>query len=122
MEDKEIIPVKFLRKFAAICLQDENLRQNKLLQQKLIDWAQDLITECRNEWSELHSDTMEAVVKCRISSEAKRKSAIRDKKYASFREYFKQVQREKYEISLQNESRITTTVSAPQISPPILKM
>lgn len=107
MEEQEIIPVKFLRKFDDICLHDDSLRQNKLLQKKLIEWAQNLITESRNEWSELHNDTLESVVKCYTSSEAKRKSAIKDKKYAPFREYFKQVQREKYEVSLQNGSRLT---------------
>ena len=66
-----------------------------------------MLTEAREEWSELHNDTIESVIKCHKSSEAKRKSEIKDQKYAPFREYFKQIQQEKYEFALQNGSKLT---------------
>ena len=66
-----------------------------------------MLLEAREEWGELHSDTIEAVIKCHTSSEAKRKSEIKDQKYAPFREYFKQIQQEKYEFALQNGSKLT---------------
>lgn len=107
MNYKEIIPFRALRKFDAICLHNEYLHQNKELQQQLLSWAADMLLEAREEWGELHNDTIEAVIKCHTSSEAKRKSEIKDQKYAPFREYFKQIQQEKYEFALQNGSKLT---------------
>lgn len=89
MNYKEIIPFRALRKFDAICLHNEYLHQNKELQKQILNWAADMLLEAREEWGELHSDTIEAVIKCHTSSEAKRKSEIKDQKYAPFREYFK---------------------------------
>ncbi len=37
-----------------------------------------MLLEAREEWGELHNDTIEAVIKCHTSSEAKRKSEIKD--------------------------------------------
>lgn len=107
MNYKEIIPFRALRKFDAICWHNEYLHQNKELQQQLLSWAADMLLEAREEWGELHNDTIEAVIKCHTSSEAKRKSEIKDQKYAPFREYFKQIQQEKYEFALQNGSKLT---------------
>lgn len=107
MDYKEILPPLALRKFDAICLHNEYLRQNRELQQQILNWAADMLFEAREEWGELHNDTIESVIKCHTSSEAKRKSEIKDQKYAPFREYFKQIQQEKYEFALQNGSKLT---------------
>ena len=66
-----------------------------------------MMNEAREEWTELHNETIESVIKCHTSSEAKRKSEIKNQKYAPFREYFKQIQQEKYEFALQNGSKLT---------------
>lgn len=66
-----------------------------------------MLLEAREEWGELHNNAIESVIKCHTSSEAKRKSEIKDQKYAPFRKYFKQIQQEKYEFALQNGSKLT---------------
>ncbi len=107
MDFKEVIPITALRKFDVMCLHSPKLRQDRELQQQILNWAADMLLEAREEWGELHNDTIESVIKCHTNSEAKRKSEIKDQKYAPFREYFKQIQQEKYEFALQNGSKLT---------------
>ena len=107
MDFKEIIPLKALRKFDAMCLHNEYLRQNKELRQQILSWAADMLKEARAEWSERRNDTIESIIECHTRSEAKRKSDIKDQKYAPFREYLKIVQREQFDIALQNGYKLT---------------
>ncbi|MCI5545228.1 MAG: hypothetical protein MR368_07170 [Azospirillum sp.] len=107
MKYKEIIPIKSLRKFDAMCLHNENLCQNKEFQQQILSWAADMLTEDREHWNKMRNDTIESVIKCHMRSEAKRKSYIKDQKYASFRAYFKQVQQEKFEAALRDGEKLT---------------
>ena len=107
MDYKEILPPKALRKFDAMCLKNEKLHQNKELQLQILSWAADTLEEARAEWSERRNDTIESVIECHMRSEAKRKSDIKDQKYAPFREYLKKVQREQFDIALQNGYKLT---------------
>ena len=107
MDFKEVIPITALRKFDVMCLHSPKSHQDRELQQQILNWAVDMLTESREEWRKLHNDTIEAVIKCHTSSEAKRKSEIKDQKYAPFREYFKQIQQERHEFALQNGSKLT---------------
>ena len=107
MDYKEILPPKALRKFDAMCLKNEKLHQNKELQLQILSWAADTLEEARAEWSERRNDTIESVIECHTRSEAKRKSDIKDQKYAPFREYLKKVQREQFDIALQNGYKLT---------------
>ena len=107
MDYKEIIPFKVLRKFDEMCLHNPYLHQNKEFQQQILSWAADMLKEARAEWSERRNDTIESIIECHTRSEAKRKSDIKDQKYAPFREYLKKVQREQFDIALQNGSKLT---------------
>lgn len=78
MDFKEVIPITALRKFYVMCLHSPKLRQDRKLQQQILNWAADMLLEAREEWGELHNDTIESVIKCHTSSEAKRKSEIKD--------------------------------------------
>ena len=106
MDYKEIIPFKALRKFDAICLHNEHLHENKALQQQILDCMVDMLIKSREEWEKLRNDTIKSVIKEYTSSEAKRKSEIKDQKYAPCREYFKQIQQERYEFALLNGSKL----------------
>ena len=101
MDFKEVIPNKALRKFDEICLHNEYLHENKELRQQILSWAADMLKEARAEWSERRNDTIESIIECHTRSEAKRKSDIKDQKYAPFREDLKKVQREQFDIALQ---------------------
>ena len=107
MDFKEIIPLRALRKFDVMCLHNEYLHENKELRQQILSWAADILKEARAEWSERRNDTIESVIECHTRSEAKRKSDIKDQKYAPFREYLKKVQREQFDIALQNGYKMT---------------
>ena len=107
MDYKEILPFKTLRKFDEMCLHNTYLYQNKEFQQQILSWAADMLKEARAEWSERRNDTIESIIECHTRSEAKRKSDIKDQKYAPFREYFKKVQREHFDIALQNGYKLT---------------
>ncbi len=107
MDYKEIIPNKALRKFSAVCLHDQYLHQNKELQQQILECMKDMLDEAKESWQKLRKDTTESIIKCYKSSEAKRKSDIKDQKYAPFRAYFKKIQKEKFELALQNGSKLT---------------
>ena len=86
MDYKEILPFKTLRKFDEMCLHNTYLYQNKEFQQQILSWAADMLKEARAEWSERRNDTIESIIECHTRSEAKRKSDIKDQKYAPFRE------------------------------------
>ena len=107
MDFKEIISLTALRKFDVMCLHNEYLHENKELRQQILSWAADMLKEARAEWSERRNDTIESIIECHTRSEAKRKSDIKDQKYAPFREYFKKVQREQFDIALQNGYKLT---------------
>lgn len=107
MDYKEIIPITALRKFDAMCLHNEYLYQNKKFQEQILSWATNMLAEARKEWSELRNDTIESVIECHTRSEAKRKSDIKDQKYAPFREYFRRVQREQFDTALQHAYKLT---------------
>ena len=55
----------------------------------------------------MRNDTIESVIKCHMRSEAKRKSYIKDQKFASLRAYFKHVQQEKFEAALRDGKKLT---------------
>ena len=61
----------------------------------------------RSKGSERRNDTIESIIECHTRSEAKRKSDIKDQKYAPFREYLKIVQREQFDIALQKGYKLT---------------
>lgn len=107
MDYKEIIPFKALRKFDAMCLHNAYLRQNKEFQQQILSWAADMLTEDREEWKEIHSMTIDAVIKIDRKEQAQNRGKARDNKYAPFREYFKQVQKEKFDEALKKGKKLT---------------
>ena len=72
------------------------MRQNKEFQEQILSWAADTLTEARANWGNIHATTIDAVVEEDRKSQAKKCGKARDNKYAPFREYFKQVQNERF--------------------------
>ena len=107
MADTEMIPDKSLRAFNALCLHDAYLHQNKKLQAKIIDWAEAMLNTARQEWCDMRNDIIEVVIKEDRKAEALRKAAIKDEKYAPFRKYFKQIQKEKFDEAFKNGFSLT---------------
>ena len=107
MDFKEIIPITALRKFDAMCLHNPKLRQNRELQQQILSWAAELLEEARENWGKLHATTVDAVVAEDRRTQAKKRGKARDNKYAPFREYFKQIQKERFDEALKNGGKLT---------------
>jgi hypothetical protein len=107
MDYKEILPPLALRKFDAICLHNEYLHQNKEIQQQILSWVADILTEARKEWNELRATTIDALIKTHHKENAHKGAVVRDKKYAEFRKYFIKIQKKKYNEALQNGSKLT---------------
>lgn len=91
MIDKETIPLKSARKLDILFMHNEVLARNKKLQQEIIDWAEDMLEEARTEWSSVHNSLIGAIVTCERKKEAIKRGQARDKKYAPFRAYFKEL-------------------------------
>ena len=66
-----------------------------------------MMTEAREYWSKLHAATIDAVIKTHHKEKAHKGAIVRDKKYAEFRENFTKIQKEKYELAMQNGSKLT---------------
>ena len=96
MDYKEIIPTRTLRKFDAMCLHNEYLHENKALQQQILDCMVDMLTEAREYWSKLHATTIDAVITEDRKAQAKKRGKAKDNKYAPFREYFKNLQQQRF--------------------------
>lgn len=107
MDFKEVIPITALRKFDAMCLHNPKLRQDKALQQQILNWAADMLTEAREDWGALHATTIDAVVQEDRKAQAKKRGRARDNKYAPFREYFRKVQKERFDEALKNGGKLT---------------
>ena len=107
MNDKEILSPKALRKLDNIIIHHENLLKNKELQQELVAWAQDMLAEARKDWEAMRTISIDTIISCDRKKEAKRKASLKDEKYAPFREYFKKLQKEKYDEAMQNGNKLT---------------
>ncbi len=55
-----------------------------------------MLEEARADWSDLHNTVLNAVITCDRKSEAIKRGQARDKKYAPFREYFKDLQQKHF--------------------------
>ncbi len=96
MTDKEIIPLSSARKLDILFMHNEVLARNKKLQQEIIDWAEDMLEEARIEWSDIHNSAIDAIITCERKNEALKRGLARDKKYAPFRAYFKDLQQKHF--------------------------
>ncbi|MBQ9234914.1 MAG: hypothetical protein IJ184_00415 [Alphaproteobacteria bacterium] len=97
MPDKEeFMPFQAARKLNMIFLHSEVLRNDKSLQEKIINWGLEMLSEARVDWSDMHKTVLDAVITCDRKKEAIKRGQARDKKYAPFREYFKNLQHQKF--------------------------
>ena len=108
MDYKEILPPKALRKFDAICLHNEYLHHNKALQQQILDCMADMMNEAREYWSKLHATTIDAVITEDRKAQAKKRGKARDNKYAPFREYFKNLQQQRFNEYYKQGQKMST--------------
>ena len=91
MSDEEvIIPLEAERKLSYL------LRQYQELQPKILAWAKDLLMEERKAWGEMRENSVDVLCQMERKEEAIKRGKARDKRYAPFREYFKNLQQQKF--------------------------
>ena len=96
MTDKETLPLKAARKLDMLILHNEALAKDKNLQEKIITWALDMLEEARADWSDMRASILDSIITYDRKAEAIKRGRARDKKYAPFREYFKDLQKQKF--------------------------
>jgi len=95
--EEELLPLRSKRKLAALFRQSPLLNQDKELQKRIIDWAKEMLAESRAEWNDIHTTAIDAVISNARKDEAQKRGKLRDKKYAPFREYFYNLQQQKFQ-------------------------
>ena len=68
----------------------------KSLQSQITNWIILTITDEIRHWQDSRKESVEALCKINRSQEAQKRAQSRDKKYAPFREYFKKIQRQRF--------------------------
>ena len=107
MIDEEIAPIMAQRKIDSLFLQDENLRKNKELQQKIIILINEILKEAYEEWHSLRVASINSIIKIYQKSKAINGAKKRDKKYAQFRKEFYDLQKNKYIEFYKNGYKMT---------------
>ncbi|MBP5399538.1 MAG: hypothetical protein J6Y53_03885 [Alphaproteobacteria bacterium] len=90
--EEETIPGESLRKLNSLFIHNKELLKNKKLQQEIIAWAKEMQAESREEWCEMRATSTDAAIKIDRKQQAINRGKQRDKKYAPFRDYFKNLQ------------------------------
>ena len=96
MTDKEIIPLRSAQKLDILFMHNEVLARDKKLQQEIIAWAEGMLEEARTEWSNMRASILDSIITCERKNEAVKRGQARDKKYAPFRAYFKDLQQKRF--------------------------
>lgn len=96
MTDKETFPLKAARKLNMLILHNEALAKDKSLQEKIIAWGLDMLEEARTDWSDMRASILDSIITCDRRKEAHKRGKARDNKYAPFREYFRNLQEQKF--------------------------
>ena len=105
--DEIILSPKSLRLFDSFVRKNKTLSADKDLQQNILNWVRQVIKEERKEWEELRKDTIDVFIKINKSEESKKGALKRDEKYASFRNEFKKLQKEKYKEYLSQNKKLS---------------
>jgi len=101
------MPYMSERKLGNLFRTTPEFRQNKELQDKIVTWAKEMLSEARKEWTELRKDTLDAVIKVHHYKKACKGAIERDKKYAEFRAQFAEIQKEYFIRANQNGQNLT---------------
>lgn len=104
---KEDIPDKALRMLDALFLSESALKGRDELKNKIVSWAETMLSEARQAWCDMRNDTIHSVILTDRKAEALKKAGIRDEKYAPFRKYFYLVQKEKFFDAAQKGEKLT---------------
>lgn len=89
-QEHEIIPLEAERKLSYL------LRRHQELQPEILAWAKDLLVEERKAWGKMRENSVSILCRMERKEAAIKRGKARDKRYAPFREYFKNLQQQKF--------------------------
>ena len=89
-DEEDIIPFEAERKLNYL------LRQHQELQPIILSWATEMLAEERKAWGEMRENSVDVLCRMERKEEAIKRGKARDKRYAPFREYFKNLQQQKF--------------------------
>ena len=96
-----------LRKLDFIFRQFNQTQDTKALQSQITNWIILTITDERQHWQKSRKESVEVLCKINRSQEAKKRAQSRDKKFAPFREYFKKIQRQRFNKYMKLGKKLT---------------
>ena len=82
--------------FHLIFSQIKSLEERKFIQEQILNWLSIILHNRKKEWIANRQTSVEILYSMDKKTEAIKRGKARDKKYASFREYFKNLQEQRY--------------------------
>ena len=102
-----VIEVDKLRLLDFILRKFNQNQDIKSLQSQITNWIILTITDEIRHWQDSRKESVEALCKINRSQEAQKRAQSRDKKYAPFREYFKKIQRQRFNKYMKLDKKMT---------------
>ena len=102
-----VIEIDKLRKLDFIFRQFNQTQDTKALQSQITNWIILTITDERQHWQKSRKESVEVLCKINRSQEAQKRAQSRDKKFAPFREYFKKIQRQRFNKYMKLGKKLT---------------
>lgn len=82
--------------FNQIVNQISSPKEKMILSDRLLRWLSIILYHRRQKWQQHRQNSVEVLYSLQKQADARKRGQIRDKKYAPFREYFKNMQQQKY--------------------------
>lgn len=102
-----VIEVDKLRLLDFILRKFNQNQDIKSLQSQITNWIILTITDEIRHWQDSRKESVEALCKINRSQEAQKRAQSRDKKFAPFREYFKKIQKQRFNKYMKLGKKLT---------------
>ena len=102
-----VIEIDKLRLLDFILRKFNQMQDTKALQSQITNWIILTITDEIRHWQDSRKESVEVLCKINRSQEAQKRAQSRDKKFAPFREYFKKIQRQRFNKYMKLGKKLT---------------
>ena len=102
-----VIEIDKLRLLDFILCKFNQNKNTKALQSQITNWIILTITDEIKHWQDSRKESVEVLCKINRSQEAQKRAQSRDKKFAPFREYFKKIQRQRFNKYMKLGKKLT---------------
>ena len=102
-----VIEIDKLRLLDFILRKFNQNQDSKALQSQITNWIILTLTDEIRHWQDSRKESVEVLCKINRSQEAQKRAQSRDKKFAPFREYFKKIQRQRFNKHMKLGKKLT---------------